>query len=85
LQLLTFSVIILCITTLINLESKKMNLKFALEQIHAKESERPKLPIKLHQSNKLINKKLTSIYIVKKLKKKYIRLEIKKYIKLGII
>lgn len=53
-----------------------MNLKFALEQIHAKESERPKLPIKLHQSNKLINKKLTSIYIVKKLKKKYIRLEI---------
>jgi len=85
LQLLTFSVIILCITTLINLESKKMNLKFALEQIHAKESERPKLPIKLHQSNKLINKKLTSIYIVKKLKKKYIRLEIKKYIRLEII
>ena len=81
-QLLTFSVIILCITTLINLESKIINLKFALEQIHAKESERPKLPIKLHQSNKLINKKLTSIYICQETKKKIYK--IRDYLKITV-
>ncbi len=81
-QLLTFSVIILCITTLINLESKKMNLKFALEQVHAKESERPKLPIKLHQSNKFINKKLTSIYICQGTKEKIYK--IKDYLKITV-
>jgi antitoxin component of RelBE/YafQ-DinJ toxin-antitoxin module len=59
-----------------------MNLKFALEQIHAKESERPKLPIKLHQSNKFINKKLTSIYICQETKEKIYK--IRDYLKITV-
>lgn len=59
-----------------------MNLKFALEQIHAKESERPKLPIKLHESNKLINKKLTSISICQETKEKIYK--IKDYLKITV-
>ena len=59
-----------------------MNLKFSLEQVHAKESERPKLPIKLHQSNKLINKKLTSIYICQETKEKIYK--IRDYFKITV-
>ncbi len=59
-----------------------MNLKFALEQVHAKESERPKLPIKLYQSNKFINKKLTSIYICQETKEKIYK--IKDYLKITV-
>ena len=59
-----------------------MNLKLSLEQVHAKESEKPELPVKLHQSSKLINKKLTSIYICQATKEKIYK--IRDYLKITV-